>query len=373
MNSSEINCTAREHGSRFAVRGPFGRSLRSAASAALVGLALLAASTSALAGIPGLGVTVTALVPPINGVRTVSYNDVGTAYQAAYELRITNSNTTVNTIYFGALTTLSDGRSAPFGAPLGLRQGDSCTGVGGTTLNCTFGSIPRGGELVVTLLVPSPTAPSPVQNTALGISWDVQAGQGQLNPSNFVHEGSQDVILQVGSAKDGVQSFVLEGTPLYVIDAGAAGAKTAVTPSKAVTVGVKQIVPGSSCSPQNKKCFESTVTIVDDSGQEVPFTQDNPLQIDLFRPVDTLKKGARFANATLYYQSGSGAWVQIQTCEVSTVTPAPAQPYLIPTSYPYRCITPQKLPYAATGETGVDVQGNWYFHILGLFNGIIHW
>jgi hypothetical protein len=58
---------------------------------------------------------------------------------------------------------------------------------------------------------------------------------------------------------------------------------------------------------------------------------------------------------------------------LAVVPASPTQPYAIPTAYPFRCITPQKLPYAATGETGVDSFGNWYFHILGLYNGTTDW
>ena len=91
-----------------------------------------------------------------------------------------------------------------------------------------------------------------------------------------------------------------------------------------------------SCSPQNKKCFESTVTIVDTSSGvpvEVPYTQADPLEIDLFRPAG-LKKGAKFANAILLYKSGAGAWVPIQTCELAVVPASPTQPWAIPESYP---------------------------------------
>jgi hypothetical protein len=31
------------------------------------------------------------------------------------------------------------------------------------------------------------------------------------------------------------------------------------------------------------------------------------------------------------------------------------------------------LPIATNGQTGVDASGNWYFHILGLFNGTTDW
>jgi hypothetical protein len=173
------------------------------------------------------------------------------------------------------------------------------------------------------------------------------------------------VTLQVGSAKDGVQSFVLANETLSVEDAGA---ETKVKTPKPVTVGLKQVVPGSSCSPQNKKCFESTFRIVDADGL-VGFTQDEPLVIDLFRPVSTLKKGAKFANAKLLYKGDDNVWVEIPTCLAGST----ATGYVIPTVAPYRCITPQVLPYAAAGATGVDVAGNWYFHILALFNGVVDW
>jgi hypothetical protein len=375
MKSSEMNGSAHEHGP--CNRNPFAHSLRGLATAAFLGAALLSASTSALAGIPGIDASLTSLVPGAAGAKVISYS-TGETYQSAYEVRITNNTSSnINNVFFTAVTNVTNGLSAPFTVPVtGLRPGDSCTpSMGNTRLDCQFVSLPGGtAPIVLTLLVPSPLAPEAVNGTVadstLSVGWSIQSGQGNQNPSNLVFDLSEAITLKVGSAKDGVQSYVLANTVLSVADAGAA---TKVKPPKPVTVGIKQIVPGASCSPQNKKCFESTITIVNDSGAEVPFTQADPLQIDLFRPVSSLKKNARFANVTLFYQRGSDSWAPIPTCELALVPPSPTQPYAIPTSYPFRCVTPQVLPYATTGQTGVDALGNMYFHILGLFNGIINW
>ena len=77
MKSSKMNCPTRDLASRFADGGPFARSLRSAASAALMGLAFLSASTSALAGIPGIDASLTSLVTGAPGAKVISYSTDG--------------------------------------------------------------------------------------------------------------------------------------------------------------------------------------------------------------------------------------------------------------------------------------------------------
>jgi len=375
-----MNRPTHDFASPIAVGGPFARSLRTAASAALVGLAFLSASTVALAGIPQLDASVIALVSGAPGAKVISYNTDGTTYQSAYKVHIANpsSNGGLNSIFFTLVTSVRDpvtlvpnSMTAAFIDPVVA----GCTAsLGNTRLDCAFGPLPPGAPAIeFILLVPSPTVVPPTPDSKLSVSWTIQAGQGQANSSNLVYDLSELVTLKVGSPKDGVQSFVLKNETLGVEDDGA---KTKVKTPQAVTVGLKQVVPGASCSPQNKKCFESTVTIVDTSTgvpKEVEFTQADPLQVDLFRPVSSLKKGAKFANANLLYKSGGGAWVPIPTCALAVVPPSPTQPYAIPTSYPFRCITPQVLPIATNGQTGVDASGNWYFHILGLFNGTTDW
>lgn len=374
MKSWDMSRCARRQGSHEATATPFARSLRSAAAATFLGAALLSASTFVLAGIPGIQASVTSLVPATGGARVISYSTGDSTYQSAYEVRIANvTSSNINSIFFTVATSVVDkvsglpnAMSAPFIVPV-----PGCTAsLTNTRLDCEFGPLPAGSApIVFTLLVTSPTVSGTAPDSNLRAGWTIQSGQGQANPSNLVYDLSEVVTLKVGSAKDGVQSYVLADGILSVADASAANAATKVKTPKPVTIGVKQIVPGGSCSPQNKKCFESTITIVNDAGAEVEFTQSDPLQIDLFRPFDSLKKNARFANAQLLYKSGAGAWVPIQTCAVDPTTSA----YVIPTSYPFRCITPQVLPYAASGATGVDASGNWYFHILGLFNGVIDW
>jgi hypothetical protein len=338
------------------------RSLASGiAAAAMCGVALFAAAP-AVAGIPGLNVAVDSLVPLNGTIRPISYSTAGTPTQAAYNLQIVNPNTGTSQIFFGAQTTVSNGSSAQFGTTIGLRPGDSCsTSNGGTILTCAFGPIAKGTELDVTLIVLSPTAPSDGSQSVLSLAWDVQAGQGQLNPSNFVHFGSQDVTLQVGSAANGVSSYVLPNNDLGVSDSGTS---TDVTPPIAVVVGVKQVVNPQSCSAQFKQCFQSTVRIVDLNDVLVQFTPDNPLVIDLLRDVSTLQRTAKIANAQLLYLSdaANAVWVPIQTCNKDGTIPNGTD----------RCVTAVVKKWVP-GTTGVDKAGNWHFHVIALTNGIINW
>lgn len=377
MKSSEINHPLREHGSHATIGSRFARALQGVASAAVIGVTLFSASTSALAGIPGLDVNVTSLVPvnPGTTVRPIAYSVSGGAtYQAAYAVQIANNtNSQINDIFFSALTSVSaSGLSAPFVSPVtGLRSTDSCV-VTATRVDCHFVSLPPGSDPIsFILLVTSPVSSGP--ESLLSVSWGVLTGQGKVNPSNFIHQGSQDVTLHVGSAKDGVQSYVIAHNNLKVADGSAS---TNVNTPKSFTVGLQQVVDPSSCSPHYKQCFQSTIRIVDPfalTEVPVPFDAADPLVIDLFRPSSSLKKNADFANAQLFYKSGLGSdpLVPIPTCAPGA--PGTTGPFGIPAAYPYRCVTPQVLPYATTGTTGVDALGNWYFHILGLYNGITNW
>ncbi len=360
---------AGEPGSRAASRYAFERGLRGAAGAALLGLAMLGASTFALAGVPGLNVSVTSLAPvdPATQTRPISYSAGGLTYQTAYTVRMTASSP-VNTVYFYALSKVENGLSAPFGVVGGLRPGDSCLPVaaaGATQLECAIGAIQPGATISFTLLVPSPVPPGDGASSVLSVSWAVQAGQGQPNPSSLVHEGSQDVTLRVGSAADGVQSYVQPGQALAV---ASAGSTTGVTTPEAVTVGVKQIALFTSCSSHYVECLESTVRIVDETGSPIPFNAASPLLIDLVRAASSLKKNARIENATLFYtevrpDGSSGATQQIQEC-----IDGPA--WQIPSGQS-RCVVPAVRK--ATTLTFKDAAGNWHFRIIALSNGKIAW
>jgi len=307
---------------------------------------------------------VTSLIPAASdGSRPISYSTGAATYQSAYAVQITNSTSSnINNIFFSAITSVSNGMTAPFAPVTGLRTGDSCTlSLGGTRVDCQFVSLPSGSAPIsLTLLVTSPQAPNTQPDSTLGVSWAIQAGQGNSNPSNFVHQGAQDVTLKVGSAKDGIQSYVLANSDLSASDTNA---KTDVTPPTAVTIGVKQVISPSSCSPHYKPCFESTITIVDTSGNLVQFN-GAPLVIDLFRAASTLKKNAKFANAQLFYTGADGITYTIPTCDASNT---------VPTAPPRRCITQAVTGNATTGQTGVSANGDWLFHILASENGIINW
>lgn len=367
MKSSKMS-PARAQSSPVAIEASFARSLRSLASAALAGAALLAVSSSALAGVPGLTVTVNSLAPtdPITSTRPIAYSTAAVTYQTAYKVTMTASSP-VNTAFFYAFTnTTVSGLNAPFVAVPDLRAGDSCASPVGspTEMDCVIGSIAAGGTVQFTLLVTSPLPPSPATDSLLQLTWAVQAGQGQPNPSNLVHQGSQDVTLHVGSAADGVQSYVTSGS-LGVADNNSS---TNVTPPSAVTVGVKQTIVLSSCTAHFNQCLSSTVRIVDDSGTPIPFSSSNPLVIDLVRAASTLKKNAKIANATINYTEvlpdGSlGATYVIQDCVNGPAWEIP--------SGQSRCVVPALKN--ATTLTYQDASGNWHFHIIALTNGIMNW
>jgi len=359
-----MGCPARDRGFHSVIGGAFTGLLR-AASTALAGIAFLAASSTALAGIPNLDVSVTSLIPttPNTTTRVVSYSTDSVTYQAAYAVSIANNTSSnINDIFFSIITTSSNGVTIPFGTVSGLRQGDSCDATpNGAELDCHFISLPAGSAPIsLTLLIPSPKSTGP--DSILGVAWGVQTGQGKPNPSNFIHQGSQDVTLRVGSAKNGVQSYVNGGGNLKVADGGTS---TNVTTPKPVAVGVQQVVDPSSCSPHYKKCFQSTIRIVDPvSGALISFTTD-PLVIDLFRASSSLKQNSDFANAQLLYKGDDNIWRVIPTCGPGNVVPADP---------PNRCVTPAVAAgTAVVGDTGVDASGNWLFHVLAGTNGIINW
>jgi hypothetical protein len=302
---------------------------------------------------------------PTTNTRPIAYSVSGGAtYQTAYKVTMTASSP-VNAAFFYAYTGVNNGLSAPFAAASGLRGGDSCTPVGtGTEMDCAIGPIAAGATVSFTLLVPSPLPPSSNADSLLSLTWAVQAGQGQPNPSNLVHQGAQDVTLHVGTAADGVQSYVTSGS-LGVTDNNST---TNVTPPQAVTVGLKQTIVLSSCTSHFNQCLSSTVRIVDDSGAPIQFSGTNPLVIDLVRAASTLKKNAKIANATLSYTEvlpdGSlGASYDIQSC-----INGPA--WQIPSGQS-RCVVPALRN--ATTLTYQDAAGNWHFHIIALTNGIINW
>ena len=178
-------------------------------------------------------------------------------------------------------------------------------------------SLPGGSaRIVLTLLVPSPVAPLPVNGSVpestLAVGWSIQAGQGNQNPSNLVFDLSEAITLKVGNARTACKA-TCSRTPSWA--STDAGAETKVKPPKAVTVGVKQEEASASCSADYMKCLQSTVTIVDADGNLVPFDAANPLLIDLFRPIGTLKKGANISNATLSYSANGETSLPIVECE----------------------------------------------------------
>jgi hypothetical protein len=270
----------------------------------------------------------------------------------------------VNAVYFYVSSQVNNvALRAPFAAVSGLRSGDSCPVTGSTQLQCAIGAIQAGGTLSFTLLVTSPVYSG--AESLLSMSWATQTGQGQPNPSSLVHEGSQDVTLKVGSAAGGVQSYVQPGQALNVANNGST---TGVTTPEAVTVGVKQIALGTSCSNHFLDCFESTVRIVDTTGNPISFNAASPLLIDLVRAASSLRKNARIENATLSYtevfpDGTSGTPQQIHECINGPSWEIP--------SGQSRCVVPAVRK--ATTLTFKDAAGNWHFHIIALSNGRIGW
>lgn len=375
MKSSNTKGSACERGSLAANGGPFARSLQRAASAALLAMATLGTSAPALAGVPGLDVSVTSLAPRVPGpvpntfIRPISYSVSGGAtYKTAYVVQMTASSP-VNAVFLYLFTGIrvaaeSNPSSGPaFGTVTGLRTGDSCTPVQGSPhrLDCVIGAIQAGSTVSFTVLVPSPVATDSTERL-LSVSWEAQTGQGQPNPSNLVHEGSQDVTLKVGSAEGGVQSYVEPGQALGVV---ADGTTTEVKPPKPVTVDVRQQAVSYSCSPHYTKCFESTVTIVDVNGGAIPFDSTDPLVIDLIRSTSSMKRGGNIGNAQLSYSSDGVNWVPILECTEGTLPR-----WVIPWNQS-RCVVPA-VKKATTG-TFVGLDGTWHFQIIALSNGKIGW
>jgi hypothetical protein len=373
MESSTLKCAI---GDVSAVRGPSFGLLRNVASTALLGLALLSASGAALAGIPGIDASLASLVSGPAGTKEISYSTAGSTYHSAYKVRIANPGGNVNRIFFTAVTSVIDpgtslptGLTAPFVVPVaGCTPAPSSNN---TRLDCEFGPLPAGSapiEFIV--LVSSPVGTPSQPDSKLAVSWTIQAGQGQANPSNLVYDVAELVTLKVGSPTEGVRSFVLANTVLGVADPSLGDASTNITPPAPVTVGVKQYIStGGSCSADYKQCLQSAVSIVDNAGKPISFDPAAPLAIDLFRPVTTLNKGANIRNAVLSY-SPDGLAAALPIIDCNRVGSSWQIPAVISGAYAQdRCVVPSK---PVNKLTFADKLG-WHIRIFAKSNGLIDW
>ena len=178
-----------------------------------------------------------------------------------------------------------------------------------------FVPLAAGGSdaIVLTLLVPSPAAPATGAGQHLGGKLDDSSGTGQANPSNLVYDladarhpqGGQrqgrcpelrPCERDLGRRRSGIEREN-EGQDA---EAGHGRCETDRT--------------GRFMSPQNKKCFVSTVSIVDTMGCRPVRSQADPLAIDLFRPVADLNKGAKFETRVLLYKRDGACRVPIPKC-----------------------------------------------------------
>jgi len=347
------------------------RSLRTVASVGVLGAALF--SASALAGTKFIDVTVDPLVPDnASGAPSVSYSGVkaalGQTLNAAYRATLTNATTSnINNAWFKVRTSINDGQGPVFlTVPSGCSV-DSQVAPLGSGLVClvTLPATVPATSVAITFIIPTPNAPNSGQDSTLKLVWTVQAGQGgsDSNPSNVVQHDSPPIILSLDSSA-GLRSYVVNGTGFKV---AVANSNTQVTPPKDVPVDLKQDINSSSCSAMFKKCFKSTLSIVDPlTGALITFDATNPLFVDLLRDKSTLKGFADINNidGTLVYTDGVTTYA-IHACTVTLPGPV----FSIG-SGDDRCYIP---PTPANTFTFVDGSGNWHIRILGKTNGIINW
>ena len=355
MKSSEVN----RPGQRAFVR-----------AAAAVGLALVAASASA--GTNRLTVDVAPLAPKNPaGDYSVSYSGVkaalGQSLNAAYLVTIKNETTSnVNNAWFKVQTSINNGQGPAFLTPLP----DNCTVDSqvaplGSGLVCLFAlpaQVPPA-SVSFDLVIPTPNAPNSGQDSSLKLLWTVQAGQGNSdsNPSNIVKQASPTIILSLNSSA-GLRSYVLKDSGFKV---AVGNSNTLVTPPRNVPVDLQQAIENNSCSSMFKKCFKSTLSIINPLTNLPESFNDTPLFVDLIREKSTLKGSADInnLNGTLIY-TGATTY-QINACDVTL----PGPTFSIPEGAE-RCYIPAT---PANTFTFIDGAGNWHIRVLGRTNGIINW
>jgi len=366
MKSSEFVIDSRHAPDRSRVA----RSLRALASIGVLGAAFV--SASALAGTKFIDVQVDPLVPNnASGAPSVSYSGVkaalGQTLNAAYRATLTNATTSnINSAWFKVHTSINDGQGPVFViVPEGCTV-DSQIAPLGSGLVCLV-SLPAtvpATSTAITFVIPTPNAPNSGQDSTLKLVWTVQAGQGSSdsNPSNVVQHDSPPIILSLDSSA-GLRSYIVGGNGFKV---AIGNSNTLVTPPKDVPIDLKEDINSSSCSAMFKKCFKSTVRIVDPiTGALITFDATNPLFVDLLRDKSTLKGFADInnLNGTLIYTDGVNTYA-INQCDVA------AGPVFSIPSGADRCYIPAT---PANNQTFVDGSGSWHIRILGKTNGIINW
>jgi hypothetical protein len=363
-----------EPGARLESR--FARSLRAAASVGVLGAALV--SASAFAGTKFLDVQIDPLVPQTApGVFSASYSGANGAINAAFRATITNNTTSdVNNAWFRVHTTLNGGPGPLFaGAPSQCSIDSQVQPVGsGLVCQVTLLFAVPAPSVALTFVVPTPNAPGDNGTSQLRLEWSIQAGQGKgnSNPSNVVQNDSKAITLSVGSARDGVSSYVTANSSLTVtLDLS----NTQVKPPKDVPVNLKQVDDDPSylsCLAIYKKCLTSTLTIVDPvTSALVTFDPTSPLVVNLIRSASTLNDGALISSAVLHYVGTDGSYDIIPCASdglggwtIPLTTPASS-----------RCMIPLGVdPTDPSQGTYVDATtGDWHFRVLALTNGIMNW
>jgi len=366
MKSSEVVIDRRHARDR----SPVARSLRALASVGVLGAALV--SASAFAGTKFIDVVVDPLVPDnASGAPSVSYSGVkaalGQTLNAAYRATLTNATSSnINNAWFKVRTSINDGQGPVFViVPQGCTV-DSQVAPLGSGLVCLV-SLPAtvpATSAAITFIIPTPNAPTSGQDSTLKLVWTVQAGQGNSdsNPSNVVQHDSPPIILSLDSSA-GLRSYIVGGNGFKV---AIGNSNTLVTPPKDVPIDLKEDINSSSCSAMFKKCFKSTVRIVDPiTGALITFDATNPLFVDLLRDKSTLKGFADInnLNGTLIYTDGVNTYA-INQCDVA------AGPVFSIPSGADRCYIPAT---PANNQTFVDGSGSWHIRVLGKTNGIINW
>ena len=372
MKSSEVVIDGRHARDR----SPVACSLRALASVGVLGAALV--SASAFAGTKFIDVQVDPLVPNnASGAPSVSYSGVkaalGQTLNAAYRATLTNATSSnINNAWFKVHTSINDGQGPVFViVPQGCTV-DSQVAPLGSGLVCLV-SLPAtvpATSAAITFIIPTPNAPTSGQDSTLKLVWTVQAGQGNSdsNPSNVVQHDSPPIILSLDSSA-GLRSYVVHGTGFKVT---VGNSNTQVTPPKDVPVDLKQDIDSSSCSAMYKKCFKSTLSIVDPLTNTIIRFDDTPLFVDLLRDKSTLKGFADINNLALSYSNGTST-VPINPCNYTGSIPPTTPPTLADYTYPgtdERCYIPAS---PANPFTFVDGAGHWHIRVLEKTNGIVQW
>lgn len=340
-------------------------------------LAALAASAllcgPAMAGNPLVAVTVTAIPTTVTFSRPALTRPLTT--YAAYEISVANNSTnTLNNVRFTGATSVQLGspvaRSAPFRESIGAAC--SATDATLTSITCAIGQLRGGGgsikfiaifdsPAIVDVLKPCPAASCDQINFATRTFYS----EGGNDSGGAAHTDTTDlsVSTELGTPTTTVvRSFVPSGGGQFftgidgVPRAGSPGSPadlwttTVSVPSLADKgAEVMESVNLEACSSDVTACFFSDVTI--------PGTFAG-LVITLRRDASTIAKGAKIANAAIFYRHlSTGTFAAVQACSI-TGGPQPGVP----------CIA-ARTEYTKRNAPTPELIGDWEFVIHAVDNG----